>query len=139
MSSQTAYVNSLNSASNAVVYYALWTILPTCVIGNIIYLIVFTRPSLNKKTNTGFLYSWLCILNIVTMVYYCTLFRGNTVFNLTISAPCGLIIFFQRILLNMISWLQVYICLDRFVAVYYPTKIAFMSKKVTLTYRYLCY
>ena len=113
--------------------------IPIGILNNFISLLIFIRPNLNKKTNTGFLYSWLCILNIVTMVFYCTLFRGNTVFNLTISAPCGLIIFFQRILLNMISWLQVYICLDRFVAVYYPTKIAFMSKKVTLTYRYLCY
>ena len=130
MSSQTAYVNSLNSASNAILYYGLWTIFTTCVIGNLISLIVYTRPNLNKKTNTGFLYSWLCVINIVSIVYYCTFFRGYMLYNLYITLPCGLMMYFQRTFLNMISWLQVFICLDRFIAVYYPTKASFMSKKV---------
>ena len=132
MSSQTAYVNSLNSASTAIIYYGLWIILPTCLIGNLISLIVYTRPNLNKKTNTGFLYSWLCVLNIVSIVYYCTFFRGYILYNLNITLPCGLMMYFQRTFLNMISWQQVLICLDRFIAVYFPTKVAFMNKKVVL-------
>ena len=129
-SSQADFVNYLSSLSNAVVYYGLWIILPTCVVGNLISLCVYTRPNLNKKTNTGFLYGWLCIINIIAIAYYCLIFRGSNLFKLTIALPCGVMINFLRVTLTFVSWQQVFICLDRFMAVFFPTKTAFMSKKV---------
>ena len=132
MSSQINLVNSLNSASTSVTYYGLWTILPTCLVGNLISIIIYTRPNFNKKTNTGFLYGWLCVFNVIVAVYYFTVNRGATTLMLTINLPCGMMFYFQRTISNMISWMQVIISLDRFIAVYFPAKITFMSKKVLL-------
>ena len=125
------YVTYLNSISNSFQYYALMTILPTCVVGNLISLYIYSRPSLNKKTNTGFLYSWLCALNVIMIVYYSFVSRSNSLFKYSVSFPCGVENYIRRAALNSITWMQVVICLDRFVAVLFPTKTALMNKKVT--------
>ena len=130
MSSSSDYVNYLNSINDGFTYYCMWIILPTCVVGNLISLFIYTRPNLNKKTNTGLLYGWLCLLNVLTIVYYSVVFRGNALFNYTLNPPCGMDDFIRRTALNSLTWMQVIICLDRFIAVVYPTKTAFMSKKV---------
>lgn len=130
MSSSNDYVKYLNSLNSGFTYYGMWIIWPTSVVGNIISLFIFSRPNLNKKTNTGFLYGWLCILNILTVVYYSVVYRGNALFKYTLYLPCGMDDFIRRSSLNSLSWMQVVICLDRFIMVIYPTKTAFMSKKV---------
>ena len=132
MSNQTN-VSYLYSLSTSIQYYSMWTILPTCVVGNLISLYIYTRPNLNKKTNTGFLYGWLCILDILTIVYYSVVYRGNSLFKYTLSLPCGMDNYIRRTALNSITWMQVIICLDRFVAVLFPTKMAFWSKKVVIS------
>ena len=132
MSSSGSYIGYLYTVSNSFQYYAMWIILPTCIVGNLISLYIYSRPNLNKKTNTGFLYSWLCILNILTIVYYSVVFKGNSLFKYTLSLPCGMDNYIRRTALNSITWMQVVICLDRFIAVVYPTKTVFMSKKVLL-------
>ena len=77
MSSSNDYAKYLNSLNSGFTYYGMWIIWPTSVVGNIISLFIYTRPNLNKKTNTGFLYGWLCILNILTVVYYSVVYRGK--------------------------------------------------------------
>ena len=128
--SSSSYISYLYSLSNSIQYYTMWTILPTCVVGNLISLFIYSRPSLNKKTNTGFLYSWLCVLNVITIVYYSLVYRGNNMFKYTVAWPCGVDNFIRRTFLNTITWMQVIICLDRFVAVLFPAKMAFWSKRV---------
>ena len=130
MSTQTDYLKSLNSISTQINYYGLWVILPSSVIGNIISFYIFARPNLNKKTNTGFLYRWLCVLNVITMVYYCFVSRSIVVFKYQVNLPCGADNYIRRTFLNSITWIQAVICLDRFISVFFPTKTAFMSKKV---------
>ena len=126
------YLNSLNTVST---YYCMWIILPTCVVGNLISLFIYSRPNLNKKTNTGFLYSWLCVLNILTVVYYSVVYRGNALFKYTLNLPCGMDDFIRRNFLNSITWMQAVICLDRFIAVVYPSRTTFMSKKVIVSFK----
>lgn len=131
MSSQRDYVNLLNSVNNKFQYYCLWTILPTCIVGNLISFVIYTRPNLNKKTNAGFLYRWLCILNVIMIVYYCFVTRSNVLFKYTVSFfPCGVEYYIRRTMLNATAWMQVIVCLDRFIVVFFPAKSAFMSKKV---------
>ena len=132
MSSQTDYLNYLSSLSNSINYYGLWIIFPTCLVGNIISLYIFTKPKLNKKTNTGFLYMWLCALNLITVIYYCLIYRGSTLFKYAINLPCGVESYIRRTFLNSITWIQVVICLDRFIAVVYPIRRKLMRKKVHL-------
>lgn len=131
---QTDYANYLNSVTTQITYYALWIILPTCVVGNLVSLFIYSRPNLNKKTNTGFQYSTLCILNVVTIIYYCLVFKGTDLFKYQVNWPCGVDNFIRRTALNSITWIQVVICLDRFISVYYPTKRNWIEKKVNLLY-----
>ena len=43
-------------------FYCSIVILSFGSIGNLISLLIFTRPNLNKKTNTGILYSLICFV-----------------------------------------------------------------------------
>lgn len=130
MSAQDIYVNYLNTVSNQIAFYGLWMILPFSVVGNLISLYIYTRPNLNKKTNTGILYGWLSLLNAIAICYYCLVFRGSLLIQYTFNFPCGLNNYLVRIVLYSVTWMQAVISLDRFIAVFLPTKTAFMSKKV---------
>ena len=132
MSSQNDYVVYLNSISTQITYYGLWIIFPTCIVGNLVSLFIYTRPNLNKKTNTGFLYSTLCTLNLVSVIYYSLVYRSSVLFKYTVSWPCGVDGYVRRTALNSITWIQVVICLDRFIAVVFPRKRNLMRKKVLL-------
>ena len=127
---KTNFSNYINTVDSKITYYGMWVILPTSVVGNLISLYIYTQPKLNKKTNTGFLYGWLCIINLITILYYSLVFRGQILFNYEVNWPCGVDNFIRRTALNSITWIQVVICIDRFVGVVYPTKTTFMSKKV---------
>ena len=39
------------------------------IVGNVISLFIFTRPCLNSKTNIGKLYTFLCGLSLIMIVY----------------------------------------------------------------------
>ena len=125
------YVAYLNSISNGISYYYLWTTFPPGILGNLISLYIYTRPQLNRKTNTGFLYAWLSIFNLLSILQYVVLTRSSVLFGFTITMPCGLINFIRRSIFNLISWMQVFISFDRFMSVVFPTTSQFMSKKVS--------
>lgn len=119
--------------SNKIISYCLFVVLAIGIIGNLVSLLIFTRQNLNKKTNTGTLYSSLCILNIVTIIE--AIFLGsytNLLFGYTITYPCYLDVFISRSLYQILSWNQVLICFDRFILVIYPIKASKMQKKVFL-------
>ena len=127
---KTNFSNYIDTVNNKVTYYSMWMILPTSVVGNLISLYIYTQPKLNKKTNTGFLYGWLCISNVITILYYGLVNRGEIIFNYKVNLPCGVDNYIRRTALNSISWMQVFICIDRFISVVYPTKTKFIRKKV---------
>ena len=129
-SNQSDYITYLNNVSNRISYYYLMTTLPLSILGNLISLYIYTRPNLNRKTNTGFLYAWLCIFNLLSILQYAFVTRSNILFNFTINLPCGVVNFLRRTIFNWLSWMQVYISFDRFMAVHFPTKIRLMSRKV---------
>jgi hypothetical protein len=129
-SSQSDYIKYLNNVSNGISYYYLMITFPLGILGNLISLYIYTRPNLNRKTNTGFLYTWLCVFNLLSILQYVFLTRSSSLFNFTINLPCGVVNFLRRTIFNWLSWMQVYISFDRFMAVYFPTKLIFMSKKV---------
>ena len=128
MSSQ--YINYLNSIGNTVLYYPVLVTLPIGLIGNVFSFYIFTRPNCNKKTNTGFLYAILCLLNLLFMLYFVFVLRSANLFRYTVSLPCGLLQYLLRLAFCFAPWMQVIICLDRFIVVVYPLKKHIMSKKV---------
>ena len=114
-------------------YYFLFAVIPIGLLGNLISLLIFTRPNLNKKTNTGFLYSILCIVNIFTIADFVFIENPLRFLNYSVKLHCHLDTFFQKSLLYLLSWMQVLICFDRFLLVIYPVKSKKMAKKVNFS------
>ena len=104
--------------------------IPIGIFGNFISLLIFTRPNLNKKTNTGFLYSVLCVLNIFTLSELGFISQPLNFFKYTIRLHCHLRPFISTSLVYSLSWMQVLISFDRFLLVIFPLKSKFMAKKV---------
>lgn len=104
------------------------------IVSNIISLLIFTRPNLNKKTNTGFLYSILCVLNIITFID-----NGYQTFSLKYRVlifkfPSSLKSYISASLVDSLLWIEMLISFDRFIVVVFPTKAKIMAKKVFLLF-----
>ena len=114
-------------------FYSMVTLIPIGIIGNLISLFIFTRPSFNQKTNTGLLYTLFCVVNLITIVYEASFRNADDFIEFSIKLPLSIQIFFERVLLQCLSWIQVIISLDRFIFVLYPVKgFQIMSKKSVL-------
>lgn len=126
-STYTAYLNSI---SNSLGYYYLIVTLPAGIVFNLVSIYIYSRPLLNRKTNTGFLYAWLCIINLLSIMQYTFITKSTLLFGYRVSLACGLSNYLRRGIFNLVSWMQVVISFDRFVSVFYPIKGHIMSKKV---------
>ena len=126
----STYFSYLNSVASTIMYYPVLIALPIGLIGNVLSFYIFTRPNLNKKTNTGFLYAWLCIANLVFMLYFVLVFRSTSLFGYRVYLACGLQNYLVRLAYCLVPWMQVIISFDRFIAVVYPLKKHIMNKKV---------
>jgi ABC-type Mn2+/Zn2+ transport system permease subunit len=128
--------NSIEIIFTRIHLYLSYVILVFGIFGNIISLFIFTRTNLNKKTNTGILYTLLCVLNLLTYINsslfgnYSVYLFGNKALLLNPQFPCKIEFFTENSLKELLSWLQVLICFDRFILVIYPTKAYIMRKKV---------
>ena len=126
----TAYIDYLNKVTKNLFFYCLISTIPIGLVGNLVSFYVYTRPNLNKKTNTGFLYAYSCLFNLIFVLYYGLVFRSNLLFNYTINIPCGLNLYLFRVTWCIVPWIQVWISFDRFMVVIFPLKTTLMSKKV---------
>ena len=103
------------------------------IVGNVISLFIFSRPCLNKKTNSGRLYAFLCGLNLIIIVYNMTGRTLDIEFSFKFRLPLNSQLFIDMILLQYWSWIQVLITFDRFIGVFYPVKgVRIMGKKWVL-------
>ena len=111
-------------------FYSMVVLIPIGIVGNIISLFIFTRPSFNQKTNTGRLYSLLCVVNLITIVFVTAFKNVDSFMTFRIVLPLSTEVYIERILYQCLSWIQVVISVDRFIAVLYPVKgVRLMSKK----------
>ena len=95
--------------------------------GNVISILIFIKPCL---TNTGLLYTLLCILNLVAIIYNVFVTYSSMFFIYEILLPLRTELFIGYIQLQFLAWSQVIITFDRFIAVVYPIKgVRIMSKK----------
>ena len=125
------YINYLNSIGPQIIDYPVLATLPIGIIGNVFSFYIYTRPNLNKKTNTGFLYAIMCILNIIFMLYFALVFQSSIIFGYSVNLPCGVLTYLLRLTFCFVPWTQVIISFDRFMMVVYPLKKNIMSKKVS--------
>ena len=143
ISNQTRHNRTNNSINNdsettyifgKVYFYSSIVILIFGMIGNFISLLIFTRPNLNKKTNTGILYTSLCVFNI--LIFIKNTFLGNYsyyFFHFILFGQTQIIIDYiiSTSLSQILNWIQALICFDRFILVIYPMKAHIMRKKVS--------
>ena len=114
--------------------YEAFVTIPLGIIGNLISIFIFTRPSLNKKTNTGLLFTILCLLNLIIILYE-GLLKWKTFLYLTSKFKE----IFKRIIEQSLSWIQVLISFDRFITVFLPIKgVRLMNKKSVLFSIIIC-
>ena len=130
-------LSNYKSITQYIRFYCLLVVLSFGMIGNIISLLIFTRPNLNKKTNTGILYTLLCVFNILTLIEEAFLGPSSKeLFNIQISfiniKSVNTEIFIRTCLTEILPWIQALICFDRFILVIYPMKAHIMRKPVSL-------
>lgn len=116
-------------------YYFQLTIFSIGLLGNLVSLLIFIRPNLNKKTNTGILYIIICAVNLF---YFINSFIDNcrSLFDCNVQLPNEFLTFIQNSLPDLLTWIQVLISFDRFIMVVFPIK-KILTKKVFLLI--LCY
>ena len=125
--------NNSIPTSDRILKYSVTTIIWIGIIGNLISLLIFTRPCLNSKTNTGKLYALLCVINLVAYVYVMIVRDPNSVILYKVQWPFETEYFIEIILLQVMAWIKVLISFDRFVSVIYPVKgLRIMLKKWVL-------
>ena len=144
INNQTGYNKSLSYSDILTVHYIIVKVEFYCtivivtigIIVNIISLLIFTRPNLNKKTNTGIFFTLLCIFNILIFIketflgdFSYQLFDYNIWFISTLVL-LNIDLIIKALLTEILTWIQVLICFDRFILVIYPMKTHIMRKKV---------
>ena len=118
---------------NEIGFYILLITVPVGLFGNLISIFIFTRPRLNRKTNTGFLYTIICIFNLVKILYQAIFKKWDHYLDSSIKIQFECETLIGNLILQMLSWIQVLIGFDRFIAVFSPIKgVRIMSKKWVL-------
>ena len=98
--------------------------------GNVISILIFIKPCFNNKTNIGFLYTLLCALNLIALLFNLLVKHPYLIFNYTIRLPLKSEFFIEIILIQFLSWSQVLITFDGFIAIMFPIKgVRIMSKR----------
>ena len=103
------------------------------IVGNVISLLIFSRPCLNRKTNSGKLYSFLCGLSLIMIVYEMSCRNLSSFLFFKINLFRNTEQFISIVLLQYWSWIQVMITFDRFIGVFSPVKgVRILDKKWVL-------
>ena len=130
--------NNSNNTNFAVedklTYYFQMATISTGIGGNIISFIIFTRPHLIRRNNTGFLYAILSVLNALTILEYEFHLYSNYLSFLykKMMDPCYLEAFVRACLNDTLVWMQVLISFDRFILIVFPRKAHILTKRVFL-------
>ena len=118
---------------DTILFYASILTFLIGIAGNIISILIFIKPCLNNRTNTGLLYTLLCALNLIVLLFNVFVKRSNIIFHYNIRLHLTSEYFIDAILLQYLSWFQVIITFDRFIAVIFPVKgVRIMSKRWVL-------
>ena len=123
----------LDIISDKINFYILILTILLGIPGNILSILIFIKPCLNTNTNTGLLYTFLCLLNLIFILFKLLVKNPKILFNYNTQLPLNSIYFIEAILLQILPWSQVLITFDRFIAVVFPIKgIRIMSKRWVL-------
>jgi hypothetical protein len=132
-SSLASYLNLINSRIGV---YTTTIVFPTGVFLNLLAIIVNIRPNLNK-TNMGYLYIWQSVVNILMLSIGIITVPIREIYGINLASKsdfvCSFITFMMRFAAHISSWMNVFICLDRFVFVRFATSTYLLKSKFKLT------
>ena len=117
-------------------YYFLISTIPFGMVLNLINIFIYLRPNLNK-TNMGFFYSILSIVNFLILIVYFFFMDSYRTMNYDLNTysdiSCIMITFIKRTLRSVPTWIETLITFDRFLLVLYPNRFNFMKNKINLS------
>ena len=135
MSSYAQYLGKLTNE----ISFSLGLILSVVGIPcNILALFIFARLTRNK-TNMGFLYIWLCSIDIFIQLIILFILQSKRIFGVTLTTQstsmCMLVNFLQRFVPRASSWITVLITFERLIFVLYghSNRFKLMKSKLFLT------
>ena len=106
---------------------------PVGIVGSLMSIFIFSRRSLNHKTNTGFLFRILCTFTLIRILFQAVFKRWDSFFEYRIKFHFDSQLFIEYVILQVLSWTQALISFDRFIVVFRPIKgVRIMSKKWVL-------
>ena len=129
------YIASLNYAQNQVTLYACLIIGNIGFASNSLNILVCMRKKFRKET-MGFYNPLISVFNILSLAMgYLSLYPvsiGNQNLELVSYYGCVLISYFGRVFVQMSSWLNVMVSLDRMISIKYLNTVNFIKQRKTL-------
>ena len=123
--------NGSYSSEKKLIFYFELVAISTGILGNVVSFFIFIRPNLNRKSNTGFLYAILCVLNVLRIVEY-DLYIYSSADKSFKLYPCFIENIARKTLNDALTWMQALISFDRFILIIFPHKAYILAKKVFL-------
>ena len=127
-----AYVSELSMVRNNIVYYNCLTIMNIGFASNILNILICLRKSIQKNT-MGLYNILMSTFNILSFMFAYLLFFPESIGkeDLVTSSyySCILISFFSRVFIQMSSWVNVMVSVDRTIFISYPNKFNFLKNK----------
>jgi hypothetical protein len=113
-------------------FYFSTCVVPIGLLLNICTAIIFSRKNLNRNCYLGYLYSILCILNILALsnsIIITQLLPFYDIDLLIISdLSCKFLSLWRNFLLQCPSWQQAFVSFNLFMNVYFPKRFTFLKK-----------
>ena len=123
-----------NNMIHSIGFYLLLINVTVGIIGNSISIVIFTRSNFNQRTNTGFLFTILCFVNIIRILFQATFKNWHSYTEFLINLHFNIEYLIENVILEVLSWIHALISFDRFITVFYSTKgVRIMSRKVVLS------
>lgn len=126
--------NESYSSEKKLVFYFELVAISTGILGNVVSFFIFIRPNLNRKSNTGFLYAILCVLNVLRIVEYDLYIYSSVNRSFKSYYPCFIENIARKTLNDALTWMQALISFDRFILIVFPHKAYILAKKVFLMF-----
>ena len=137
LAEESVFILNLNKISNDIVYYTCITIVNIGFASNILNILICSRKSM--QTNTmGYYNILMSIFNILSFVSAYLLFFPVTIGKKDILLDsyisCIIVTYLPRVFIQMSSWLNVMVSLDRTMCISYPKKFKFLSNKIIISW-----
>jgi hypothetical protein len=131
------YIASLLYVPTKIDYFACVALHPIGLVLHLFSLYIYQKPSM-KKTNMGYLFTWQSCVDVVYLLYLIVNVQSeiNTYF-VQFDELCKLTNFVVKYFYNLSPWTNAFICLERFLFVFFPRSCHLMKSKRNLAALFL--